>query len=64
MSTLGKSADRAAERERRWKRSLAETEIRLKDVVAFAVAVLSDYGLADDVVRALALNALLLRDWP
>jgi hypothetical protein len=64
MSTFGKEADRAAERERRWRRRFAEHEIKLKDAVRFAVVVLSDYELADDIVRALALNALQLREWP
>lgn len=63
MSTFGRSADRAAERERRWRRSLADHEIKIADAVRFAVVVLSDYGLADDVVRALALDALQLREW-
>jgi hypothetical protein len=64
MSTFGRAADHVAERERRWRRSLAEHEIKLKDAVRFAVVILSDFELADDVVRALALNALLLREWP
>jgi hypothetical protein len=64
VSTFGREADRAAERERRYQRSLAEHEIKLKDAVRFAVAILSDFELADDVVRALALTALLLREWP
>ena len=63
MSTLGKCADRAAERERRWQRSLAEHEIKLKDAVSFAVVVLSDDGLSHDLARALARDALLLREW-
>lgn len=64
MSTFGRAADHAAARERRWRRSLVQKEIQLRDAVTFAVVVLSDFGLADDVVRALALNALLLRYWP
>jgi len=64
MSTFGRAADHAAARELRWRRSLVQKEIQLRDAVTFAVVVLSDFGLADDVVRALALNALLLRYWP
>jgi len=64
VSTLGDAADRAAERERRWRRGLAGKEIRLRDAARFAVVILSDYGLSDDLARALALHALLLREWP
>jgi hypothetical protein len=64
MSTLGKCADHAAERERPWRRSLAATEIKLHDAVRFAVVMLGDYGLSDDLARALALTALQLREWP
>jgi hypothetical protein len=63
MSTSGRYADRAAERERRWRRSLAEHEIKLKDAVRFAIVVLGDDGLAHDLARALALDALLGREW-
>ena len=63
MSTFGTDADRAAERERRGRRSLADHQIKLKDAVRFAVVVLSDDGIAHDLARALALDALLVREW-
>ena len=44
-------------------RCLAEHEIELKDAVRFAIVVLGDDGLAHDLARALALDALLVREW-
>jgi hypothetical protein len=64
MSTFGGSADRTAEQLRQRERRLAVHEIKVKDAVRFAVVTLRDEALPDDLARALAVDALLLREWP
>ena len=59
MSTMGKEADRLAALKRKHDREVAEKEIRLDDVVRFAVATLRDKKLSDADARSTACNTLV-----
>jgi hypothetical protein len=59
MSTMGRSADRAAEQERRWRSRLEQKKIRLSHELNFVINTLADESTTDSVARALCLKVLL-----
>jgi hypothetical protein len=62
MSTFGREADRLAEQARKRERRAAQDEIKLADVVRFAIATLADKTLPNDIARPTALDALRLKE--
>lgn len=58
MSTFGRAADRAAEQERRHRRSLAEKRIKLSHALTFVIDTLEDKDIADNEARIVALKVL------
>jgi hypothetical protein len=61
MSTFGREADQAAERERRWRRALDEKKIRLSNAIAFVIGTIEDQVIPDADKLRLALS--VLRKW-